>query len=171
MSMTVTEKDQWTKLIDKRITRKIEDLWASDPPLKERINRQAEELAYSSLGLAAFKTRREEIEVEIQALNDEDSAIEEQMAKTVDPTIDIRSCYRLRSAVESAITARTHSERARLMEESAIGRSINMLYKEKEQSQEAVLLATGPAAIKDFYRQISEKLEMPLSELEDLACK
>ena len=50
--ITVTEKEHWKGRIARRIDKKIESLCAEDANLMDRIQRQAENRALESLGLA-----------------------------------------------------------------------------------------------------------------------
>ena len=61
--LTVTEKEHWKNRIAIRIEKKIESIYAEDPNLKERIEREARERALASLKLTDLQQRLDEIEL------------------------------------------------------------------------------------------------------------
>ena len=83
MAITVAEKEHWKERIAKRIDQRVEALVAKqDPTLLQRINEQAREKAYESLGVAAqqdkldrLDAQKEEIEKRQRRLLAEQSAI------------------------------------------------------------------------------------------------
>lgn len=76
MSLTVREKDHWRERIARRIDHAIEEIQAKeDPGFHKRIREQAEEQAWTSLGLDALRKESKQAEEESKRLSDRESAI------------------------------------------------------------------------------------------------
>jgi len=170
--MTLTEKAQWRTLINKRINRCIEDMWASDPHLKSRIEDLALESAYQTLGLSKFRDELLSIDTKIKELAGRTEDIEFEMAKVADPNFDSsQNSYCRKNVVQQRLDSQTKREKRLLMLNSTIGRAVLDMKEELDNTEEAILLATGPSAIKDFFSAVCKKLDSPMSKITKAAVK
>ncbi|NLY00273.1 MAG: hypothetical protein GXY83_29600, partial [Rhodopirellula sp.] len=79
MALTVTEKEHWRDRISRRIDKKVEQLQAAEPNLKDRIEREARSRALQSLGLAEMQAELDRVEREKAALEKQEKQTQRRM--------------------------------------------------------------------------------------------
>ena len=104
MPLTVTEKEHWKDRISNRIEKRIEQLQAAEPNLKDRIDREARQRALQSLGLAEMQADLDRIEREKKLLEKKEKQTHRRMLAHVRgvPVEDVQDTYYYR--VKSILT-------------------------------------------------------------------
>lgn len=174
--LTVAEKTHWKERIAKRIEHRVETLVAKeDPMLLQRVEKEAKERAYKSLGidaqqreLEAIQKQREELEQRERRLGAEQTAVIN--GTTVERELDSGAYYH-RNNVDSAVDARAKALEADILSESDLGRRVLSLRAEEENLLDTVWLATSSTQIKQLWEQVNSLLEITPTALEDKALK
>jgi hypothetical protein len=174
--LTQTEKSHWQERIGKRIDHRIETLVAKeDPTLLNRVEKEARERAFKSLGIdaqqremEAIQKQKEELEKREQRLLAEQKAI----LQGTRPEDELDSGPYCRSnVVEDAVDSRAKALEADILAESDLGRRVLSLREEKENLLDTVWLATSSTQIKQLWEQVNSLLEITPTALEDKALK
>lgn len=167
-TLTVTEKEHWKERITQRIKKKIAIIVAGEPQLFERLQREARQRAYSSLGLAELQRNKEDIERQKEALEERERAVERALLAAVRrvpvDTIDDYVC-RYSHDVENAVSARADVHEEELLAESDFGRQVLGLRQEEANILDAVWLATSPKELKTLWEKVSGFLGEEHSQL------
>ena len=174
MSLTVREKDHWRERIARRIDHAIEEMQAKeDPGFDKRIREQAEQQAWTSLGLDALREESRRIEQESKRLLERESAIWLEMESLVSgrPTSECSGRYSARNEVSSAVKRRTSVHEKELLAASELGQKILRLQNEKEELLDTVWLATSSSQIKELWSRFVDVMnwEPPKLQQEALA--
>ena len=174
--ITVSEKNHWRDRIAKRIDHRVETLVAKeDPTLLQRVEKDARDRAYKSLGIdaqqremEAIQKQKEELEKREQRLLAEQKAII-QGTKPEDELDNGPYCRS--NVVEDAVDSRAKALEADILAESDLGRRVVSLREEKENLLDTVWLATSSTQIKQLWEQVNSLLEITPTALEDKALK
>jgi hypothetical protein len=174
--ITVSEKNHWRDRIAKRIDHRVETLVAKeDPTLLQRVEKDARDRAYKSLGIdtqqremEAIQKQKEELEKREQRLLAEQKAII-QGTKPEDELDNGPYCRS--NVVEDAVDSRAKALEADILAESDLGRRVLSLREEKENLLDTVWLATSSTQIRQLWEQVNSLLEITPSVLEDKALK
>jgi hypothetical protein len=171
MALTVTEKEHWVGRISRRIDKRIETLEAADPSLKKRIQRDARQQAFVSLGLADWQDELDKIERDKEALEKRTEVVTRAMLAHVRgvPVSDLDDSvysYHCRDEVRSAVSKRQNIHEDELLAESETGREILRLREEKENLLDTIWLATSPSQLKTLWTKVSELLGTEPTQLE-----
>ena len=169
--LTVTEKEHWKNRIGKRIDKKIDALVASDPGLFERINREANQKALESLGIAEFKRELDAIEKQEAEMERRKKRLQKEMSAKVRgvPIEEIEDnfyCCGRNSEVDSAVTKRQSLHEEELLAQNQLGQQILRLRAERDNLLDTVWLATSPKQIKDLWARAAELLGDQPTQLE-----
>src|SRR6266481_1513077 len=110
MGLTVTEKEHWKERIERRINKRIESVWASDPNLKERIDKEARQKALESLKLAELEQECDQIEEQRKQLEARDQQLARQKLAIIRgvpvDTIENNFSYHADQEIEQAVERR-----------------------------------------------------------------
>ena len=174
MSLTLGERTHWKERIAKRIDRRIETQVAKeDPTLLQRVEKDAREKAYESLGilsqrndLEALEKQKEDIEKRERRLHAEQRAI--LKGTSVEDELE-HGNYRYDSTVDNAVGARAKVHEAELLAEDEVGKQVLALRAEKENLLDTVWLATSSSQIKELWEQVNTLLGVVPTELEKKA--
>ena len=161
MSLTVKEKEHWKERIARRIDLAIEELQAAeDAGFYERLRKEADELTWSSLGLAALRLESQQIESELERLRERQRDVWAEMQSSVSgvPVKDAGRPYSLSTDVQAAVRRRRLVHERELLAASPLGQKILRLEREKDELLDTVWLATSPAQIKELWSRFSELL-------------
>jgi hypothetical protein len=168
--LTVTEKEHWKERIERRIDKRIESIWASDPNLKERIDVQARQKALESLKLAELQRESDQIDEQKQQLDRRQQQITRQMLATVRgvpvESVDDFNHYHVDREVESAVGRRQKVFEEELLAANDIGREIVILRQEKENLLDTIWLATSPSQLKLLWTKVAELLRDDTTQLQ-----
>jgi len=168
--LTITEKEHWKNRISKRIDKQIETLWADDPNLQERIEREAAQQALASLGLAELHAELDEIERTEKTHERRKADLGKRMLAVVRRVAadEIKDYYAYRDDVETegAIARRQAVFADQFLAQSPIGQQILKLRQEKDRLLDTVWLATSSAAIKSLWEKVGQLLGDELTSLE-----
>ena len=160
--LTVTEKEHWKNRIAQRIDRRIEALWAIEPNLQDRIEREAREQALASLGLADFEAEHAAIERQTEANERRQRELAKLMLATVRrvPVEQLGDYYSYQhdQEVDSAVARRQQSFADRLLAESPTGKQVLELRAEKDRLLDTVWLATSSASVKTLWEKVGRLL-------------
>ncbi len=175
-ALTLGEKGHWRDRIAKRIDQRIETVVAkSDPTFLQRVEREAQERAYRSLGidaqqgeLEAVQKQKEELDQRERRLSAEQSAIVN--GTSIEKAIDAGDYYHSDS-VENAVNARAKALESEILAESELGCRILSLREEKDNLLDTVWLATSSSQIKELWEQVNALLEIKPTALEEKALK
>lgn len=174
MPLTVREKEHWKERIARRIDHAIEEIQASDDPgFRQRIRDQAEEQAWSSLGLTALRNEENEIQAELKRLSERRDVIRREMGALINghPPGESRNHCRSVFDVRSAVFLRAKVHERQLLKESELGQRILHLLHEKEELLDTVWLATSPSQIKDLWSRCADALDWEPPRLQQHALK
>ena len=157
--LTVTEKEHWKDRIGRRLDKKIETIWAEEPNLKERIEREAKRRAEDSLGLSAIEAELDDIEKRNEELEKQERRLRLQalatvQGKEVDDVTDRNYWNGHDSEVTLAVERRKAVIEEQLLAEDERGRRILQLRAEKDNLLDTVWLATSPAQIKELWSKV-----------------
>src|SRR6266481_407903 len=145
MGLTVTEKEHWKERIERRINKRIESVWASDPNLKERIDKEARQKALESLKLAELEQECDQIEEQRKQLEARDQQLARQKLAIIRgvpvDTIENNFSY--------------HADQ-----------EIEQLQDERENLLDTIWLATSPAQLKTLWTKVTELLHENATPLE-----
>ena len=176
MGLTVTEKEHWKNRITKRIDKKIESIYAEDPNLKERIEREARERALASLKLTDLQQRLDEIELAKEELVKEQKRLHKAQLATVrgvavedldeDGVSRYHHGYGGHNEVDGAIERRQAVHADELMVQDERGRIILNLREEKDNLLDTIWLATSPRDVKQLWSKVAELLATEQTQLE-----
>ena len=173
MGPTVTEKEHWKERIERRINKRIETVWASDPNLKERIDGEARRRALDSLKLADLERENEELEVQKKELDTRQLRITRQKLAVVRgvpvDAVDISSVYHADREVEQAVERRRTVFERQLLADHEVGRQIVTLQDEKQNLLDTIWLATSPSQPKLLWTKVTEILQEATTDLEQEA--
>ena len=109
MSLTIKEKEHWKELIERSIDHAIEELQAKDGPgFYERINAEADEQAWTTLGLNGLRDEHRQIASEQVRLREREEQIHRKMLARVSgvPLEDIGQQYYIPQEVQRAAKRR-----------------------------------------------------------------
>jgi len=175
MALTVTEKNHWKERIEARIEKKIEQLHAIEPNLRDRINRTARTQALDSLGLLEHQQRLEDIEQIRRQLIEEEKQIKRAMLAQVrnvpvsaleENASGYQYPYYGKGEVESAVEKRQQAHADVLLSESELGKQILHLQREKDNLLDTIWLATSNSQLRTLWSKVSELLGEQPSQLE-----
>ena len=170
MGLTITEKEHWKDRIARRIDKRIETIFAEEPNLQDRIQREARQRALSSLGLSDQQTELDEIEKQKKALDEREQEINKAMLARVRgvPVSDIDEyiAYRYDNEISNAVTRRQAVHEDELLAENERGQEIVRLRQEKEELLDTVWLATSGAQIKELWPKVAELLSDQQTQLQ-----
>jgi uncharacterized membrane protein YheB (UPF0754 family) len=162
MGLTITEKEHWKDRIARRIEKRIEAIFAEEPNLEDRIQREARQRALSSLGLSAQQTELDEIEKQKEALEKREQKISKAMLARVRgvSVSDINEYYAYQhdNEISNAVKRRQAVHEDELLAEHERGQEIVRLRQEKEDLLDTVWLATSGAQIKELWSKVAEVL-------------
>jgi hypothetical protein len=168
MALTVAEKEHWKDRIEKRIAKKIDQLYDSDPQLASQLSELPRERAIDSLGLRAKWDELHDLEEQEKEIQKQKEAACEEMHFIITGSRERHGYYRHRvdDAVENAIKKRMDTERDKILAESEVGRTILSLQSESENILDTVWLATSPKQVKELWDQVAAFLGETLSPLQ-----
>lgn len=162
MGLTITEKEHWKDRIARRIEKRVEAIFAEEPNLEDRIQREARQRALSSLGLGDLQNERDEIEKQQAKLEKREQEINRAMLARVRgvPVSDINGyiAYHHDDEVSNAVKRRQAVHEDELLAEHERGQEIIRLRQEKEELLDTVWLATSGAQIKELWSRVAEVL-------------
>ena len=160
--LTVTEKTHWIDRIGRRIDKRIEAIYAEEPNLNDRIQRDARQRALESLGLAEQQAELDQIERQKDELDKHETRIQRAMLAHVRGVpvdeVDGYQSYRYDHEVTSAVQLRRAVHEEELLAESERGRKILELRREKEDLLDTVWLACSIKQVKDLWQRVAEVL-------------
>jgi len=170
MGLTITEKEHWKDRIARRIEKRIEAIFAEEPNLEDRIQREARQRALSSLGLSDQQTELDEIEKQKDALEKREKQIGKAMLARVRgvpvENIDDYGVYRYNTEVDNAVQRRQAVHEEELLAENEHGQQILRLRREKEDLLDTVWLATSGAQIKELWSKVADLLDDEQTQLQ-----
>jgi hypothetical protein len=171
MPLTVTEKEHWKDRISNRIEKRIEQLQAAEPNLKDRVDREARQRALQSLGLAEMQADLDRIEREKKLLEKKEKQTHRRMLAHVRgvPVEDFADNYfgcHTSEEVRTAVSRRQKVHEDELLAECDTGREILRLREEKENLLDTIWLATSPSQLKTLWTKVSELLSAEPTQLE-----
>lgn len=172
MGLTLREKEHWRDRIARRIDHTIEELQASeDPRFFERVRSQAEQQAWTSLGLAEMKQEVAEVQAEEKRLADRVKQLWADMLTVVsgEPADHGRHHYSQPHQISSAVRRRSLVHERELLEQTTLGQNILHLQREKEELLDTVWLATSPTQVKQLWSRFAEVLNWEPPELQQQA--
>jgi hypothetical protein len=155
MPLTQGEKNHWKDRIEKRIDHRIEMLVAKeDPTLLQRVEKEAQDRAYKSLGIDGQQHELEAIEKQKEELEKREQRLAAEQVSIINGTpvereLSIGAIYH-RNGVEEAVDARAKALEADILAECDLGRRVLSLREEKDNLLDTVWLATSNSQIKDY---------------------
>jgi hypothetical protein len=176
MGLTVAEKEHWKARIAKRIDNRVETLVAKqDPTLLQRVEQEARDKAYASLGIDAQRKELEELQKQKENIEKRERRLRaEQRAvlrgTTVEEELE-QSYYRSDGVIENAVSARARALEAEILAQSGLGKQILALREEKDNLLDTVWLATSSSQIKELWEQVNALLGVTPTALEEKALK
>jgi len=126
MGLTVAEKEHWKERIAKRINHRVETLVArQDPTLLQRVEQEARDKAYASLGIDAQRKELEELQKQKENIEKRERRLRaEQRAvlrgTTVEEELE-QSYYCSDGVIENAVSARARALEAEILTQSGLG--------------------------------------------------
>ena len=175
-NLTLGEKEHWRDRIAKRIDHRIETIVAKeDPTLLQRVEKDARDRAYKSLGIDAQRQELDAIQKQKEEMDKRERRLQAEQRATVNGTrpedeVDNSSYYH-NDVVENAVTDRANALEADILAESALGRRVLSLREEKDSLLDTVWLATSSSQIKELWEQVNTLLEIKPTALEEKALK
>lgn len=171
MALTVTEKEHWRDRISHRIDKRIEQLQAAEPNLKDRIEREARSRALQSLGLAEMQAELDRVECEKAALEKQEKQTQRRMLAhvrgvPVEDMADNYYGYHGNDEVKTAVSRRQKIHEDELLAECDTGREILRLREEKENLLDTIWLASSPSQLKTLWTKVTELLSTEPTQLE-----
>ncbi len=176
MGLTVAEKEHWKERIAKRINHRVETLVAKqDPTLLQRVEQEARDKAYASLGIDAQRNELEELQKQKENIEKRERRLRaEQRAvlrgTTVEEELE-QSYYRSDGVVETAVSARARALETEILAQSGLGKQVLALREEKDNLLDTVWLATSSSQIKELWEQVNTLLGVTPTALEERALK
>ena len=168
--VTVTEKEHWKNRIALRIDKRIEAIYAAEPNLDDRVQREARDRALASLGLAEMQSELDDIEKQKDALEKREKQIGKAMLARVRgvtvENIDDYIVYRHNTEGDNAVQRRQAVHEEELLAENEHGQQILRLRHEKENLLDTVWLATSGAQIKELWSKVAEVLNDEQTQLQ-----
>lgn len=166
MTLTVAERQHWKERIGKRIDCAIEAVYClKDPTLLERIENDARQQAYASLGIEELLNERDQITADLARLEKESELIAKRMVAK------IRSCdlsevdlgYYSGSGIPCqvlrAVNAATAQIEEKLLAQHQLGKRVLDFRREKEELLDTVWLATSGKQIKELWANVCDRLQ------------
>ena len=174
--ITVSEKNHWRDRIAKRIDHRVETLVAKeDPTLLQRVEKDARDRAYKSLGIDTQQREMEAIQKQKEELEKREHRLAAEQTAIVNgtrPEDELDSGPYCRSnVVEDAVDSRAKALEADILAESDLGRRVLSLREEKDNLLDTVWLATSSSQIKELWGKVNSLLEITPTALEDKALK
>ena len=170
MGLTVIEKEHWKERIERRINKRIEAVWASEPNLKERIDKDARQRALESLKLAELEHESDEVEQQKKVLEAREQNLTRQKLAVVRgvplDVVDDHMSYHTDQEIEQAVRRRQGVFEQELLAAHEVGREIVKLQEEKENLLDTIWLATSPAQLKTLWTKVAELLHQDTTTLE-----
>jgi hypothetical protein len=167
--LTVTEKEHWKTRIERRIDKRIESIWATDPNLKERIDKEALQKALESLRLADLQRESDQVDEQKLHLEKRHQQITQQMLATVRgvpvESVDDHHSYHAEREVETAVGRRQKVFEEELLAAHEVGREIVTLRQEKENLLDTIWLATSPSQLKLLWAKVADLLRDDSTQL------
>ena len=176
MGLTVAEKEHWKERIAKRINHRVETLVAKqDPTLLQRVEQEARDKAYASLGIDAQRKELEELQKQKENIEKRERRLRaEQRAvlrgTTVEEELE-QSYYRSDGVIENAVSARARALESEILTQSGLGKQVLALREEKDNLLDTVWLATSSSQIKELWEQVNALLGVTPTALEETALK
>ena len=174
--LTLGEKGHWRDRIAKRIDHRIETVVAKeDPTLFQRVEKEARERAYKSLGIDAQQRELEAIQKQKEELEQRERRLGAEQIAIINGTSVERELesgtYYHRNSVDNAVDTRAKALEADILAESDLGRRVLALREEKANLLDTVWLATSSSQIKELWEQVNTLLEIKPTALEEKALK
>jgi hypothetical protein len=169
MSLTVKEKEHWKERIARRIDHAIEELQANDDPgLNERISTEADEEAWTTLGLKSLRDEQRTNDKEQKRLRNREQQIYREMYARVCgiPVQEVGQQYCVPHEVQKAVKRRRDVHVREFLSTSEVGQRILQLQQEKEELLDTVWLATSPNQIKELWSRFSELLNWQPTQIQ-----
>ncbi len=161
MGITMKEKDHWKNQIETKINQTIDDReLGENPRFRQKMEEEAEEKAWQSLGLEKLKAEREKVEDEIACREQTRKEILVKILKKLghrNPDPYCPGGY-LPSEVKTAVKRAARVHNRELMENSVFGSWILKLQKERDELLDKVWLATSPDQIREIRSRLVELL-------------
>ena len=162
MALTIKEKEHWKERISRRIDHAIEQLLTNeDSEFRRRVEAQATERAWESLGIKSLRDEVLQIEQETARLAARREEVYAAMAAELPngPVVPkgVRY-YSIPDEVQRAVRRRRTKHIQELMAAAPLGRKILRLEQEKEELLDTVWLATSPREIKQLWVRFGEML-------------
>jgi hypothetical protein len=154
MSLTVTEKEHWKERVNARISKRIEQIWNDHRDVKMELETQAEREI-----LEKFKIKDKWDELiaakdDRAALNDRIVHLEQEIIAKLGRHIGYVTSYSWENQLKSEIL----KMQQRLMRDTEPGRRVAALEEEKENSLDAVWLATSSRQIRELWSKVGDLL-------------
>ncbi len=145
------------------------------PTLLQRVEKEARERSYRSLGIDAQQRELDAIQKQKEELEQREHRLAAEQTATVNGTavereLEAGACYH-RNDVEQAVETRAKALEADILAESELGRQVLSLREEKENLLDTVWLATSTGQIKELWQHVNAILERTPTALEDKALK
>ena len=168
MTLTVKEKEHWKQSIERKVKRAIDGLYAQgEPGLQVRIEKEAKQKAFESLGIREWQERLDAIAITISKLKEEKDIVSGRMIERLKTECaDYKPSYDYQYSVEGAVTVRQKRFQRELLAQEPLGRKILSLEDEQEELLDTVWLATSSNQIKELWTRVSKLLEQPPTGLQ-----
>ncbi|MEZ6131295.1 MAG: hypothetical protein R3C59_21680 [Planctomycetaceae bacterium] len=169
MSLTVKEKEHWKERIARRIDHAVEELQSNeDPGFYERIHTEADEEAWTTLGLKALRDEQRDNAKAQSELRKREQQIYREMYARVSgvPIEDVGQQYSTPIEVQRAIKRRRDVHVREFLSTTILGQRILQLQQEKEELLDTVWLATSPSQIKELWSRFSDLLNWQPPQLQ-----
>lgn len=172
MSLTVKEKEHWKYRIERRIDRRIKEIQASEPAqVWSDMDRQARQMAWDKLGIAAQAQELERLEKLREQLKRDEQRLWRTtvaMLRGVDLS-DVKDDWSVQSEVEREIAKHKELILEQLQAAHPKGQQIQQLQQEKDELLDTVWLATSTSQIKELWSQIAEGLQSTVTPFQKKA--
>lgn len=172
MPLTVTEKNEWKRLIENRIDRRIERLWNEAGDLKKDLKDKAHQAVLHEMGLHTLLAELEQLkELSKQAEKRVEAKSAEIHRKVLGETWT-ELPYRRNddiSRIDSTVDSRVKTKFQDLAATTAVGAEVQKLQKEREQILEAVWITTAPSELRKLWAHLKSIVGDDQTELETVA--
>jgi hypothetical protein len=158
MPLTIPEKEHWLERLRRLLDRKVATLLATDATLHRRIETQARQRAWQSLGLApvqaeweAIAAQRKDLRRRLRQAHRAMLAIVRRVPLAEVPAPRTRG---LPQAVAQALRQRQAAHAEELLAEDPLGREIVRLRREQEALPDTIWLARSAAQLRTLWQQV-----------------
>lgn len=176
MAITIREKEEWRDMLTNKINSKVKLLWAANPALEKRLRKLARTQAIEALGIEEYTSELKDMESELTAKLSECHEKFKELAEELGIKLNDRYSKddpkfknvfsNCRSAIETAIISHSEAFYQKLLAEDVVGAEIVALQSEIPNVQQAVWLASSPAALKALWNDFVTSLNLPVSDME-----